>query len=119
MREYTTNYVRAGGREDFSRYYRTAHEAVRFRDEIRRNVVFSQHNLVTDRSFADFHVILCRNVMIYFDRTLQRKVHALFHESLVRFGILGLGSKETLRFSGYEDRYAVLDAKHKLFRRKA
>ena len=64
-------------------------------------------------------MIICRNVMIYFDRSLQQRVHALFHSSLVPFGILGLGSKETLRFSGFEDSYETVDARQKIYRRIA
>jgi chemotaxis protein methyltransferase CheR len=79
--------------------------------------VFSQHNLVTDGSFAEFNVIVCRNVMIYFDRELQNRVHQLFYDSLVNFGILGLGSKESMRFTAYEDRYEALNTKEKIFRR--
>jgi chemotaxis protein methyltransferase CheR len=82
-------------------------------------VVFSQHNLVTDGSFSEFHVILCRNVMIYFDRELQNRVHDLFHQSLVQLGILCLGNKETIRFTRYEERYEALDPKEKIYRRVA
>jgi chemotaxis protein methyltransferase CheR len=117
MQDYTQNYLRAGGTRSFSEYYTAMYDGALFDASLRRNVVFSQHNLVTDGSFAEFNVIVCRNVMIYFDRTLQHRVHRLFHESLARFGILALGSKETLRFTGFEDRYEVLDAREKIFRR--
>lgn len=117
MQEYTQNYVRAGGTRAFSDYYTARYDAAIFNAPLSRNVVFSQHNLVTDRSFAEFHVILCRNVMIYFDRKLQERVHALFYESLVPFGYLGLGSKESLRFSKYETCYEQIDRREKLYRR--
>jgi chemotaxis protein methyltransferase CheR len=117
MQEYTQNYLRAGGRRSFSEYYVAAYGGALFRESLRRNVVFSQHNLVTDGSFAEFNVILCRNVMIYFDRELQNRVHELFYTSLVHFGILALGSKESLRFTRFEDRYEPLDLKEKIFRR--
>jgi chemotaxis protein methyltransferase CheR len=117
MKEYTQNYLRAGGTRSFSEYYTAAYEGVIFSPSLRENVVFAQHNLVTDRSFSEFNVILCRNVMIYFDRTLQNRVHALFYESLPRFGILALGSKETIRFSGYEECYEALDSREKIFRK--
>jgi chemotaxis protein methyltransferase CheR len=119
MQEYTQNYVRAGGTRSFSEYYTALYDGALFDASLSRNVVFSQHNLVTDGSFAEFNVIVCRNVMIYFDRALQGRVHSLFHESLTRFGILALGSKETLRFTGFEDHYEVLDTREKLFRRRA
>ena len=81
------------------------------------NVVFAQHNLVSDGSFNEFNVIVCRNVMIYFDRTLQDRVHELFYESLAHLGVLGLGHKETIRFSPFEERYEELDPVEKLYRR--
>src|SRR5512132_2071648 len=108
MQEYTENYIKAGGTRSFSEYYVAKYDGALFSPSLQRNVVFSQHNLVTDRSFAEFNVILCRNVLIYFDRELQTRVHGLFHESLVHLGILGLGSKETLRLSEYEDSYEEL-----------
>jgi chemotaxis protein methyltransferase CheR len=117
MKEYTQNYLRAGGSRSFSDYYVAKYDAAIFNSSLTRNVVFSQHNLVTDRSFAEFHVILCRNVMIYFDRKLQDRVHALFYESLVPFGFLGLGSKESLRFSKYESCYEEIDGRDKIYRR--
>ena len=117
MQEYTQNYIRGGGTRSFSDYYVAKYDAAIFSSALTRNVVFSQHNLVTDRSFAEFNVILCRNVMIYFDRKLQDRVHSLFYESLVPFGFLGLGSKESLRFSQYEDCYEEIDARDKIYRR--
>lgn len=117
MQEYTQNYLRAGGTRSFSDYYVARYDAAIFNSSLRRNVVFSQHNLVTDRSFAEFNVILCRNVMIYFDRKLQDRVHKLFYESLVPFGYLGLGSKESLKFSKFEDCYEAVDARDKIYRR--
>ena len=117
MQEYTQNYLRAGGTESFSQYYTAMYDGARFDPALTRNVVFSQHNLVTDGSFAEFNVIVCRNVMIYFDRELQNRVHELFYASLVNFGILALGSKESMRFTAYEDRYEALNTKEKIFRR--
>lgn len=117
MQEYTDNYIRAGGKRSFSEYYTAKYDGAIFSPSLTRNVVFSQHNLVTDRSFSEFNVIFCRNVLIYFDRDLQNRVHALFYESLVTFGILALGSKESLRFSQYEPCYEKLDAREKLYRK--
>lgn len=117
MQDYTQNYLRAGGKRSFSEYYTTGYDGALFNTSLLRNVVFAQHNLVTDRSFAEFNVILCRNVMIYFDRELQNRVHGLFYSSLSNFGLLALGSKESLRFTDYEDRYEPLDAKEKIYRR--
>jgi chemotaxis protein methyltransferase CheR len=119
MQEYTENYIRAGGQRSFSEYYTAKYDGALFSPSLTRNVVFSQHNLVTDRSFSEFNVIFCRNVLIYFDRSLQHRVHTLFYDSLITFGILALGSKESLRFSKYEDRYEQLDAREKLYRKVA
>jgi chemotaxis protein methyltransferase CheR len=117
MQEYTENYIRAGGRRSFSEYYTAKYDGALFGPQLMRNAVFSQHNLVTDRSFSEFNVIFCRNVLIYFDRALQHHVHTLFYDSLVTFGILALGSKESLRFSEHEDCYERLDAREKLYRK--
>jgi chemotaxis protein methyltransferase CheR len=117
MQEYTTNYQRAGGTKSFSEYYTAKYDGALFKQELLRNVVFSQHNLVTDRSFAECTVILCRNVLIYFDKTLQERVHGLFYDSLSTFGILALGSKESLRFSKYEACYEPVSAADKIYRK--
>ena len=117
MQEYTENYIRAGGTRSFSEYYTAKYDGALFSPSLTRNTVFSQHNLVTDRSFSEFHVVFCRNGLIYFDRELQNRVHTLFYDSLVMFGILALGSKESLRFSQYEDCYEKLDSKEKVFRK--
>jgi len=117
MREYTQNYQRAGGTSAFSEYYTAAYDGALFAPALARNVIFAQHNLVTDRSFSEFNVILCRNVMIYFNRSLQEQVHELFYDSLPTYGVLALGSKETLRFSRLEDRYEVLSAREKIYRK--
>jgi chemotaxis protein methyltransferase CheR len=117
MQEYTHNYLQAGGARSFSQYYTAAYDGALFSPALRRNVVFAQHNLVTDRSFSEFNVILCRNVMIYFDRELQNRVHQLFYDSLPTYGVLVLGSKESLRFSTVEDRYEELSAREKIYRK--
>jgi chemotaxis protein methyltransferase CheR len=117
MQEYTENYIRAGGTRSFSEYYLAKYEGALFERTLTENVVWAPHNLVQDRGFNVFNLILCRNVMIYFDRPLQNRVHELFHESLERFGILALGHKESIRFTGFEERYEELDAQEKLYRK--
>jgi chemotaxis protein methyltransferase CheR len=119
MQTYTNNYIRAGGTRSFSDYYTAAYDRVILKSSLRDNVVFAQHNLASDASFNEFHVILCRNVMIYFNSQLQSQVHHLLHDSLVMFGILGLGSKETMKFSPYEYAYQEIDNTSRLFRRIA
>ena len=117
MREYTQNYLTAGGTKEFSAYYSVESGSARLHERLSSNVVFAQHNLAADRSFNEFNVILCRNVLIYFGRDLQRKVHNLFYESLARFGVLALGQKETLRFTDVDDCYEELDPREKIYRR--
>ncbi len=104
MQEYTENYMKAGGKRSFSEYYTAKYDGALFSPALTRNIVFSQHNLVTDRSFSEFHVIFCRNVLIYFDKTLQNR-------------ILALGSKESLKFSQYEPCYEKLSPTEKLYRK--
>jgi chemotaxis protein methyltransferase CheR len=117
MQEYTENYIRAGGTHSFSEYYLAKYEGALFDRSLTDNVVWAPHNLVQDRSFNTFNAILCRNVMIYFDRALQTRVHQLFYESLERFGILALGHKESIRFTGIEGAYDELDVHEKLYRK--
>jgi chemotaxis protein methyltransferase CheR len=117
MQEYTLNYQKAGGIRSFSEYYTAAYEGALFSPALTANVVFAQHNLVTDRSFSEFNVILCRNVMIYFDKPLQNRVHQLFYESLPIYGILAVGSKESLRFSDVETCYEELNPREKIYRK--
>jgi chemotaxis protein methyltransferase CheR len=119
MQEYTHNYQHAGGTRDFSAYYTVQNGAATLDERLSENVVFAQHNLASDRSFNEFNAVVCRNVLIYFGRDLQRRVHRLFYDSLGRFGVLGLGQKETLRFTDLEDRYEELDPREKLYRRIA
>ena len=119
MQTYTNNYIKAGGIQAFSDYYTAAYDRVILKSSLRENVVFAQHNLASDSSFNEFQVILCRNVMIYFNSQLQAHVHHLLHESLVMFGILGMGAKETLRFSPHEHEYEEIDHASRLYRRIA
>ena len=117
MREYTTNYIRAGGKRSFSDYYAATPQGAVLRPSLRDKVVFYQHNLATDSPFNTFHVIMCRNVMIYFNKTLQTRAHDLFQQSLLRLGFLGLGSNETLKFTPHEACYEPLGRQEKLYRK--
>jgi chemotaxis protein methyltransferase CheR len=117
MREYTQNYIKAGGTRAFSEYYVAAYDGAQFQRSLVSNVVFAQHNLASDRSFNEFNVIICRNVMIYFDRTLQDHVHRLFYDSLAMFGVLGLGHKESIQFSSHHGCYEEIDPQEKLYRK--
>ena len=117
MREYTASYQQAGGTRSFSEYYTASYGAALFHARLRENVLFAQHNLATDTSFSEFNVILCRNVLIYFDRSLKERTLKLFHDSLSPLGFLCLGRRESLRFTNVESNFAELDAKERVFRR--
>ncbi len=117
MQENTSNYIAAGGKGTFSEYYTARYDYAIFRPALRENVVFAQHNLVTDASFNVFNVIFCRNVLIYFNNVLQDRVQKLFLDSMEMFGILGLGKKETINHTSVADSYEVIDAEERLYRR--
>jgi chemotaxis protein methyltransferase CheR len=114
---YQANYAASGGQNRLSDYYTSAYGSAIFRSTLKENIVFSQHNLAMDRSFNEFHVILCRNVMIYFAKPLQDRVHNLIYESLSSFGVLGLGSKENLQFTPHEKCFEQLEPGCKLYKR--
>jgi chemotaxis protein methyltransferase CheR len=118
MKEYTSNYQRSGGRESLSEYYSSHYDNVIMEKSLKKNLVWANHNLVTDGAFAEVHLILCRNVLIYFERELQNRVYRLFCESLVNGGILCLGSKESLRFSGFSEYYIELDKKQRMYKKR-
>ena len=117
MREYTNNYHKAGGQHEFSDYYTAHYDNVIFHPTLRHNVVFSEHNLATDGSFNEFQVIMCRNVMIYFNKELQARVHNLFYDSLSMFGVFGLGNKESLKFTPRAAFYQRINHNDKLYRK--
>ncbi|MBD2158594.1 protein-glutamate O-methyltransferase CheR [Leptolyngbya sp. FACHB-16] len=119
MQEYTQLYLKAGGKRTFSEYYTASYGNVILRPSLRERIVFGEHNLVTDGSFNEFNVIICRNVLIYFNQLLQNQVHELFYNSLCKFGILGLGKQETIRFTKYETAYEDLVKAERLYRRRS
>jgi chemotaxis protein methyltransferase CheR len=105
LRTYEHDYLRAGGQSSLSTFFTSTGRIARLKRELMRNVTWAQHNLVTDASFNDFHLIVCRNVLIYFRPTLQQRAHRLFYESLVRSGCLALGQRESLIFAPESSRY--------------
>ncbi|HVU04514.1 MAG TPA: protein-glutamate O-methyltransferase CheR [Polyangiaceae bacterium] len=117
MRDNTAAYQAAGGMLDFSSYYTADSSNVVFRQSLRKNMTFSQHNLVCDGPFNEFQLVLCRNVLIYFDPELRSRVHDLLHRSLSTFGLLVLGKRESIRFTNVEDRYQELSPGSKIYRR--
>ncbi|MFN0256241.1 CheR family methyltransferase [Pedobacter ureilyticus] len=105
MKSYSENYIASGGKKDFSSYYTANYTLAKFDSELKSKMIFSTHNLVSDRSFNEFQLILCRNVLIYFDRPLQFRVFQLFDQSLDNLGYLALGTKETIDFSPISPTY--------------
>ena len=118
MKEYTANYQLSGGKESFACYYTSNFDNVIMNQSLKKNIVWANHNLVTDSVFAEVHLVLCRNVLIYFDAKLQNKVQKLFYDSLINGGILCLGSKEGLRFTDFHEKYTELDKKQRIFKKK-
>ena len=117
MQLYTKNYQRALGRQDFSSYYRAQGPYALLDPSLKKGVVFSQHNLAADGAFNEFQLILCRNVMIYFDEHLRERVHRLFHQSLCHLGVLGLGIRESIRFTPVSNAYEILNGDYRLYRK--
>ena len=113
----TRNYQDAGGTSDFSRYYTAGHGMALLGHEWRSPILFSRHDLVQGSSFNEFQLVLCRNVMIYFDQQLRTDVHNLLSDSLVPFGFLVLGQKESIRFSSHDRDYQPIDETHKIYKK--
>ncbi len=118
IREYTQNYQASGGAFSFSDFYIARYDSVIMDQHLRKNIVFAEHNLVTDHVFAEVQIIICRNVLIYFNKELQNRVLRLFTESLVKGGYLGLGSKENIMFTAVADDFSVVNASEKIYKKK-
>lgn len=116
MKQYSENYIASGGKSHFSEYYTAAYDHAKFSSNLSSRMIFATHNLVSDRSFNEFQLIVCRNVMIYFNKELQDRVLQLFDQSLEPLAFLALGSKETLRFSPIARRYEQMN-KSKIWRK--
>ncbi len=119
MKLYSENYILSGGACDFSSYYTARYGQAKINEFLKEKMIFSTHNLVSDRSFNEFQMILCRNVLIYFDKELQDKVFKLFDNSLELFGFLALGLKETMKFSPIAKKFKLLKANDKIWRKIA
>lgn len=117
MRDFTRNYQQAGGRRSFADYYTAAYGGALFDKRLREAITFADHSLATDNVFAETHLISCRNVLIYFNRKLQDRALGLFHESLAHRGFLGLGTKESLDFSAYAQRFEPVSRPQRIFRK--
>jgi chemotaxis protein methyltransferase CheR len=117
MQGFTRNYQRAGGQRSFSTYYTAAYGGALMDKSLRAAITFADHSLATDAVFAETQFVSCRNVLIYFNRRLQDRALGLFHESLSHRGFLALGSKETLDFSAYADRFETVSRPERLYRK--
>jgi len=115
--KYESNYIDSGGKGALSDYFSISHDSVLFDKSLVEKAIFSPHNLATDQSFNEFQLILCRNVIMYFDRSLQDKVISLFSESLVPYGFIGLGDKESFHFSEFRAEFQEVDSKQKIYRK--
>ena len=113
----TSAYLASGGKKEFSAYYSSNYGNIKFNSSLIRNVMFYPHNLANDSSFNEFHLILCRNVLIYFTNSLQERVFSLFNKSLVRLGYLGLGKKETLSMSEVSGCFSLTDKENRIYRK--
>lgn len=118
VKEYTGNYQRAGGKESFSKYYHSKYGSVIINRRLRKNITFANHNLASDAVFGEMQLIMCRNVLIYFDQPLQNRVLKLFHDGLAHGGFLCLGSKESIRFSEFQDQFRVVDEKCRIYQKR-
>jgi len=112
------NYQRSGATGSFADHCLARYGSAIMDRSLKKNIVWAQHNLATDSDFAEVHMVVCRNVLIYFDRHLQERVHGLFFRSLVKGGLLCLGAKESITYSGYGDRYEMLDKRQRIYRKK-
>jgi chemotaxis protein methyltransferase CheR len=119
IKQFTENHRESGGKSSLSDYYSAAYGNACFDKSLRQRVVFSDHSLVTDAVFAEMHLVSCRNVMIYFDRALQDRAIGLFTDSLTRNGFLGLGAKESLRFSTHSTSFTDFVREEKIYQRRA
>ncbi len=117
MKKYSENYLLAGGKQEFSQYYTANYSFAKLNDELKSKTIFSTHNLVSDYSFNQFQLIVCRNTLIYFDKILQAHVFRLFDSSLDNLGYLALGSKETLRFSAIAGHFHQINPMEKIWKK--
>lgn len=118
MESYATNYSESGGKASLSDYFLSKYDSIKIHDFLKEKILFSFHNMVTDSSFGEMNLIVCRNVFIYFDKTLQNRILSLFLESLCHRGFLCLGDKESLDFSERRNSFELISKKEKIFRKK-
>jgi chemotaxis protein methyltransferase CheR len=118
LRRFTENYERSGGKKKLSDYYTEKYDNIIMDPALKKNVIFADHDLATDQVFGEMQVVLCRNVLIYFNKELQKRVFRLFKDSLDIAGYLCLGSKESLRFSGCADAFDIIEEKQRIYKKR-
>lgn len=118
VKAYIENYNAAGGKYSLSEYYHAKYNSIVLKQSLKQKITFANHNLATDSIFSEVHLILCRNVLIYFDKNLQARVLNLFYDSLINKGFLCLGSQESLLFSNVEDKFEIIDSKYKIYQKR-
>jgi len=118
IRKYAGNYQRSGPKGAFSDYYHASYDSAIMDPILKKNILWAHHNLVSDSDFAEMHMVVCRNVMIYFNSELQNRVYGLFNRSLVKGGVLCLGKKESLRFSSLAARFVEIGPNHKIYTKR-
>ena len=118
IKEFTSNYQKSGGKESFANYYTAGYNAVIMDKSLRNKIVFAQHNLATDYEFGEMNLIMCRNVLIYFENDLKNRVFKIFNNSLIRRGFLCLGSKENIAFTEYGKDFDKFDKNEKIYQKK-
>lgn len=117
IQKFTSNYYASGGKEEFSDYYSAAYNSVIFSSSLKRNIVFCDHSLSTDNVFSEVQFVSCRNVLIYFQKSLQARAFGLFHDSLCRKGFMGLGPKETVEFSNHSKHFTFVDKANRIYQK--
>ena len=117
VKEYSENFIKTDPKSSLSEYYTAMYNAATINNSLKKNVLFSQHNLVSDRVFNEFQLVTCRNVLIYFDTNLQEKVLDLFYNSLCHLGFLCLGSKESLINFKNAEKFKVVNKKHNIYQK--
>lgn len=119
IQKYSQSYLDAGGKISLADYYYGKYKSVKFHDFLKEKITFAHHNLVTDTSFGEMNMIICRNVLIYFDKNLQSKVYSLFNDSLIHDGFLCLGTKESMSFSETHPCFELFSDKEKIYRKNS
>lgn len=118
VEKWARNYKKSGGKKQLSDYYHTKYESIIINRKLKKNITFSNHNLATDSSFGEMQLIMCRNVLIYFDKKLQDRVLRLLFSSLADHGYLCLGNKESLQFSAVQNQFHEISKKERIFQKR-